>query len=161
MCVFWPDSFFQPIYRLHSSVHWLTDGATSTCGSLDALARDSCIRSAPNVKCIYYGNMVDRPRAVQRCFNLSHATCPRSTRIYIYICICIKCTCTRVRIKKLYRKTRMLQHTFLIHPSLFRNNLLRIASIYIIITEKITDSKYWVLDPLVAKEYRSLTNTPL
>lgn len=55
----------------------------------------------------------------------------------------------------------MLQHTFLIHPSLFRNNLLRIALIYIIITEKITDSKYWVLDPLVAKEYRSLTNTPL
>lgn len=85
MCVFWPDSFFQPIYRLHSSVHWLTDGATSTCGSLDALARDSCIRSAPNVKCIYYGNIVDRPRAVQRCFNLSHATCPRSTRIYIYM----------------------------------------------------------------------------
>lgn len=50
-------------------------------------ARDSCIRSAPNVKCIYYGNMVDRPRAVQRCFNLSHATCPRSTRIYIYISV--------------------------------------------------------------------------
>lgn len=161
MCVFWPDSFFQPIYRLHNSVHWLTDGAMSTCGSLDALAiRAYAARLMLNA---YITGIWQTAHVLFNDALICRTQRALVPHVYIYIYICIKCTCTRVRIKKLYRKTRMLQHTFLIHPSLFRNNLLRIASIqiYIIITEKITDSKYWVLDPLVAKEYRSLTNTPL
>lgn len=132
ICVFWPDNFFQPIYRLHS-VHWLPDAALSTCGSLDAC--DSCIRSAPNVKCIYYGNMVDRPRAVQRCFNPSLAMCPRST-IYTYIRIYVYTyTCTCAHKKSIWKsvakladnwKSNVALTRFPIHPSRvvipFRNN---------------------------------------